>query len=79
MQTSESSDSKATTDNSESKPAEIKEQEVTPSDEEEGNNGLLANSSILQVSADKGTSEDDKGVSACTQESGRFVSPSINQ
>ncbi|XP_030932519.1 protein TPX2-like isoform X2 [Quercus lobata] len=70
QKTSESSDSKATADNSESKPAEIKEQEVTPSEAKEGNNGLLANSSILQVSADKGTSEDDKGVSACTQENG---------
>jgi hypothetical protein len=36
-------------------------------------NGLLANSSILQVSADKGTGEDDKGENACTQENGRFV------
>jgi hypothetical protein len=38
VQTSESSDSNATDNNSESKPAEMKEQKVTPSEAKEENN-----------------------------------------
>ncbi|GMY10150.1 protein TPX2-like isoform X3 [Fagus crenata] len=64
QKTSESSDSNATDNNSESKPAEMKEQKVTPSEAKEENNANV-------VSADKGTGEDDKGENACTQENRR--------